>query len=241
MTRVWSEEAKLERWLDVELAALDAWAQVGTVPASSARAVRERARVPSPERVAELERTTNHDVAAFVDVGLVGARAGGPLVPLRPHLVGRARHRSRAHGAGRGSADPRWDRPRIRGGRRPRAGAPRHDHDRPDARSPCRADDLRSQAAGLGVRARARPWPARPRTRRNARGQALGCGRDLRDHDAGCRAHRVRGAGPRARAQLDADPPARPPRRAPDRSLDPRLLARPLRSRDPAPRADRGA
>ncbi len=43
------------------------WAQVGTVPASSARAVRERARVPSPERVAELERTTNHDVAAFVD------------------------------------------------------------------------------------------------------------------------------------------------------------------------------
>ena len=68
MTRVWSEEAKLERWLDVELAALDAWAQVGTVPASSARAVRERARVPSPERVAELERTTNHDVAAFVDV-----------------------------------------------------------------------------------------------------------------------------------------------------------------------------
>ena len=31
-------------------------------------AIRERARVPSPARVAELERTTNHDVAAFVDV-----------------------------------------------------------------------------------------------------------------------------------------------------------------------------
>ena len=67
MTRVWSDEAKLERWLAVELAALDAWAQVGTVPASNARAVRERARVPSPARVAELERTTNHDIAAFVD------------------------------------------------------------------------------------------------------------------------------------------------------------------------------
>ena len=51
----------------MELAALDAWAQVGTVTASSARAVRERARVPSPARVAELERTTNHDLAAFVD------------------------------------------------------------------------------------------------------------------------------------------------------------------------------
>jgi adenylosuccinate lyase len=67
MSRVWSDEAKLEHWLAVELAALDAWAQVGVVPAASARSVRERARVPSPERVAELEMTTNHDVAAFVD------------------------------------------------------------------------------------------------------------------------------------------------------------------------------
>ena len=67
MSRVWSEEAKLEQWLAVELAVLDAWAEVGTVPAAGARAVRERARVPTPARVAELERTTNHDVAAFVD------------------------------------------------------------------------------------------------------------------------------------------------------------------------------
>jgi adenylosuccinate lyase len=67
MSRVWSEEAKLEHWLAVELAALDAWAEVGAVPSASARAVRERARVPSPARVAERERVTNHDVAAFVD------------------------------------------------------------------------------------------------------------------------------------------------------------------------------
>ena len=67
MSRVWSEEAKLERWLAVELAALDAWAQVGVVPSSAAREIRSRARTPSAERVAELERTTNHDVAAFVD------------------------------------------------------------------------------------------------------------------------------------------------------------------------------
>ena len=67
MTRVWSDEAKLETWLTVELAVLDAWAQVGTIQASTARAVRENAGVPTTERVAELERTTNHDVAAFVD------------------------------------------------------------------------------------------------------------------------------------------------------------------------------
>ena len=67
MSAVWSDEAKLEHWLAVELAVLDAWSEVGTVPSASARSVRERARVPSPARVAELERTTNHDVAAFVD------------------------------------------------------------------------------------------------------------------------------------------------------------------------------
>ena len=67
MSRVWAEESKLETWLAVELAVIDAWAEVGTVPAPSARGIRERARVPSLERVAELERVTNHDVAAFVD------------------------------------------------------------------------------------------------------------------------------------------------------------------------------
>jgi adenylosuccinate lyase len=74
MSRVWSEEAKLEHWLAVELAVLDAWAEVGTLPASSARSVRERARVPSPAQLAERERVTNHDVAAFVD--LVSADLG---------------------------------------------------------------------------------------------------------------------------------------------------------------------
>jgi adenylosuccinate lyase len=67
MASVWSEESKLARWLDVELAALEGWAQVGTVPASAVSAIRDRARPPAPERVAELEAVTNHDVAAFVD------------------------------------------------------------------------------------------------------------------------------------------------------------------------------
>jgi adenylosuccinate lyase len=67
MTRVWSEEAKLERWLAVELAALEAWVQVGAIPADAVDAIRARANAPTPERLADLERTTNHDVAAFVD------------------------------------------------------------------------------------------------------------------------------------------------------------------------------
>jgi adenylosuccinate lyase len=67
MSRIWSEEGKLARWLDVELAALDGWAEVGAVPATDVAAVRERAVVPTAARVAEIELTTDHDLAAFVD------------------------------------------------------------------------------------------------------------------------------------------------------------------------------
>ena len=67
MARVWSDESKLARWLEVELAALDGWASVGAVPDEAAREIRARAEAPTPERVAEIEERTQHDVAAFVD------------------------------------------------------------------------------------------------------------------------------------------------------------------------------
>src|SRR6478735_5367175 len=67
MAAVWSDERRLRLWLDVELAALDAWAAVGAVPAADVAAIRAGAVAPTPERVAEIERTTDHDVAAFVD------------------------------------------------------------------------------------------------------------------------------------------------------------------------------
>jgi adenylosuccinate lyase len=67
MAQVWSDERRLAAWLEVELAALDAWAELGVVPREEARAVREQAQPPAPERVAELEQRTGHDLAAFVD------------------------------------------------------------------------------------------------------------------------------------------------------------------------------
>jgi adenylosuccinate lyase len=67
MSRIWSEEGKLARWLEVELAALDGWAEVGAIPAEDVAGIRSAARPPSPERVAEIERKTDHDTAAFVD------------------------------------------------------------------------------------------------------------------------------------------------------------------------------
>jgi adenylosuccinate lyase len=67
MKRVWSDERRLARWLEVELASLEGWAEVGAVPREAVEAIRGHAVSPSPERVAEIEERTQHDVAAFVD------------------------------------------------------------------------------------------------------------------------------------------------------------------------------
>jgi adenylosuccinate lyase len=64
---VWTQQAKLDGWLEVELAATEAWAAEGVVPAEVAEVAREKARFTVAE-VDERERVTDHDVAAFVDV-----------------------------------------------------------------------------------------------------------------------------------------------------------------------------
>jgi len=67
MALVWSEERKLETWLQVEVAAAEALADQGVVPADDLAQIK-RAAPPDPEAVRERERVTDHDVAAFVDV-----------------------------------------------------------------------------------------------------------------------------------------------------------------------------
>src|SRR3954447_7716160 len=67
MARIWSDEGKLARWLDVELAALEGWAEIGVVPTEAVAEIAGKAQPPSAERVAEIEALTHHDVAAFVD------------------------------------------------------------------------------------------------------------------------------------------------------------------------------
>jgi adenylosuccinate lyase len=73
MGAVWSPENKMACWLEVELAATEAWAEEGVVPAEAAEAARARAAF-TVVAVEERERVTDHDVAAFVDVvaGSVG-------------------------------------------------------------------------------------------------------------------------------------------------------------------------
>ncbi len=64
---LWTQQAKLDSWLAVELAATEAWAAEGVVPAEAAAACRERAAF-TVDAVNEREKITDHDVAAFVDV-----------------------------------------------------------------------------------------------------------------------------------------------------------------------------
>ena len=64
---VWTQQRRMETWLQVELAATDAWAAEGVVPEDAAKSCREHAAF-TVEAVEERERTTGHDVAAFVDV-----------------------------------------------------------------------------------------------------------------------------------------------------------------------------
>jgi adenylosuccinate lyase len=67
MARIWSDEGRLARLLEVELAALDGWAAVDAIAPEVAAEIRERAVPPSAKRVAEIEERTQHDLAAFVD------------------------------------------------------------------------------------------------------------------------------------------------------------------------------
>lgn len=74
MGAVWSEQRRLEMLKRVEVLALEAWEKLGRVPEGTAAAV-DAAPCPTPEQVAEREKVTNHDLAAFVD--LLGSAAGG--------------------------------------------------------------------------------------------------------------------------------------------------------------------
>jgi adenylosuccinate lyase len=64
MGAIWSERRRYETWLEVELAAADAMADAGLVPADAARELRARAAF-DVARIEEIERTTQHDVIAF--------------------------------------------------------------------------------------------------------------------------------------------------------------------------------
>ena len=66
MRNIWSDEHKFQIWLEIELLAGEAMAELGQIPKKDAAEIRKRARFSIPE-IAEIEKRTNHDVIAFLE------------------------------------------------------------------------------------------------------------------------------------------------------------------------------
>lgn len=65
LQEIWSDENRYRKWLDVEIAACEAWAKLGKIPKKSLETIRRKAGF-SVERIDEIEAATRHDVIAFV-------------------------------------------------------------------------------------------------------------------------------------------------------------------------------
>jgi len=66
MRKIWSDERKFQIWLEIEVLACEAMAELGQIPKEDAAEIRKRARFSIPE-IAEIEKRTNHDVIAFLE------------------------------------------------------------------------------------------------------------------------------------------------------------------------------
>lgn len=65
MAALWTEEAKMSTWLEVEIAVCEAWVELGEMPADAVAEIKAKAAF-DPARVREIEETTQHDVIAFL-------------------------------------------------------------------------------------------------------------------------------------------------------------------------------
>jgi adenylosuccinate lyase len=66
MRKIWSDQRKFEIWLEIEVLACEAMAELGQIPKKDAEEIRKRARFSIPE-ILEIEKRTNHDVIAFLE------------------------------------------------------------------------------------------------------------------------------------------------------------------------------
>ena len=64
MGAIWTEENKYKAWLEVEILACEAWAELGAIPKEDVAKIRENASF-DVNRIYEIEKETRHDVVAF--------------------------------------------------------------------------------------------------------------------------------------------------------------------------------
>jgi adenylosuccinate lyase len=65
MTKIWSPENRYKKWLDVEILACEAMAKLSKIPESALKNIKENVSI-KVERIDEIEKTTKHDVIAFL-------------------------------------------------------------------------------------------------------------------------------------------------------------------------------
>src|SRR4030042_729720 len=65
MKKVWSDENKFDKWLKVEVAVCEAWAELGAIPKEAIPKIKQ-ARF-DPQRFEEILKVTHHDVTAFLN------------------------------------------------------------------------------------------------------------------------------------------------------------------------------
>ena len=218
------DERRMGAWLEVELAATDAWAAEGVVPAEAAAACRERAAF-TVEAVKERERDDRPRRRRVRRRRRRLDRRGGPLDPLRAHLLRRARHRARP-AAARGGRDrrrrrhaptaTRWSSARASTATRSASGAPTASTpSRPPSACGSRASPSRPTATSSGCE---RAFE------QAAVGKLSGAVGTYASVPPAVEARVMECARPARRGHLDPGRPPRPPRR---RSSP--------RSRSPAP------
>ncbi len=66
MRRLWSDERKYAIWLEIEILACEAMAELGLIPTGDAQVIRQKARI-DVAKILEIEKVTNHDVIAFLE------------------------------------------------------------------------------------------------------------------------------------------------------------------------------
>ena len=99
MKQVWSDENKFNKWLEVEIAVCEAWAEVGVIPRNAIPKIK-MAKV-NFKRMEEILKETRHDVTAFLGSIAGKRRRGIPLYSPRPYLFGHHgyRHQPPAYGS----------------------------------------------------------------------------------------------------------------------------------------------
>ena len=239
MGAIWSDAARFEAMLRVELAVARAQAARGLVPADALAALEARARV-DVDRIAEIERTTDHDVIAFVSqvaetvgpegrylhLGLTSSDVVDTGLALQLRAAG-----ERCSLDGRPRSSPRSS---------PAPGP------RPTTVMMGRTHSVHAEPTTLGLKLAGWAFELDRGRRRLAAAvdeigdrQDLRAGRDVQPPRPGHRGRGPRRARPPRRPGQHPDRPARPPRRAAHRDRHHRRLARALRDRGPQPPAHR--